>query len=407
MSPTNVPVARNVRLYFAFTFMANFLLWAAIWIKYLIDIRHLELKWILLMDLPFWLLVAALQAPTGALADHIGRKKILMVSGVLYAFTILGFGFATNYWILFFDYVLWAFAMSTQTGADQALVYDTLKLAGRESEYKKVVGRGFALSMTAGLLGVGFGGVMAHYSSLALTVQLSALFPIISVVIAFLFWEPPIQRAERHYWADLGSAVTFAWRTPQVRYTLLIGSVLLTGTFGPVVLVQPFLLEFNVSDLWFGWVQAPLRLVSVVASLVAFWVGLKLGTPRVLLLSCVLILGSYVGLSLIGATAAFAIFAVPALVQGIANPLVSNHLNERIPSEKRATVLSAMQLAFAVQVAFFEPALGFFADEISLTSAFIFCAVYFAIAMPPLLVLWRRAHGVTMPPPIAEPLPAS
>ena len=52
-------------------------------------------------------------------------------------------------------------------------------------------------------------------------------------------------------------------------------------------------------------------------------------------------------------------------------------------------------------------ALGFFADEISLTSAFIFCAVYFAIAMPPLLVLWRRAHGVTMPPPIAEPIAAS
>ena len=42
MSPNEVPVARNVRLYFAFTSMASFLLWAAIWIKYLIDVRHLE-----------------------------------------------------------------------------------------------------------------------------------------------------------------------------------------------------------------------------------------------------------------------------------------------------------------------------------------------------------------------------
>jgi MFS family permease len=87
------------------------------------------------MDLPFWLLVAILQAPTGALADHIGRKRVLALSGALFCFTVLGFGFTTSYVLLFFDYVLWAFAQSSRSGADQALVYDSLKAAGKEGDF--------------------------------------------------------------------------------------------------------------------------------------------------------------------------------------------------------------------------------------------------------------------------------
>src|SRR4029078_11123061 len=89
---------------------------------------------------------------------------------------------------------------------------------------------------------------------------------------------------------------------------------------------------------------------------------------------------------------AFVLFALPALVSGLADPVVSAHLNERIPSEKRATVLSVMQLCFSAQVMFFQQALGFLADGISLASAFLFCGIYFGLIMPPLMFLWRRAH---------------
>jgi hypothetical protein len=182
-----------------------------------------------------------------------------------------------------------------------------------------------------------------------------------------------------------------------VRYTLLVGAVLLTGTFGPVVLVQPFLIHHDVQTSLFGVYQAPLRLVSVVVAVGAAGIGAWLGMPRMLSLSCVTILAAYGCLALFDVQPAFAFFALPAAVQGMTTPLLSAHLNERIPSDMRATVLSLMQLWFALQVAFFEPGLGFFADGLSLTWAFVFAGAYFAATMPVLLALWLRAHPAERP----------
>jgi hypothetical protein len=205
--------------------------------------------------------------------------------------------------------------------------------------------------------------------------------------------EPKVEHvSQQHYIGDLKEALRFAWHVPQVRYTLLLGSVLMTGVFGPVVLVQPFLIEYDVSNALFGWLQAPLRLVAVGGSLMAAFVLARLGMQRFLAVAVVVLIVSYTGLATTASLAAFAFFALPAVIQGVTNPALSGHLNPRIPSEKRATVLSCLQLFFALQVAFFEPALGFFADGLSLAWAFWFCAIYFGLLGPPLLVLWRRAH---------------
>src|SRR5438105_3949798 len=100
MPPAPSRYRRNVPLYYAYSASAFFTLWGGIWIKYLLEDRGFQLRWILLMDLPFWLIVAALQTPTGALADRIGRRRVMALSGLCYTVTILGFGFTTNYWLL-------------------------------------------------------------------------------------------------------------------------------------------------------------------------------------------------------------------------------------------------------------------------------------------------------------------
>lgn len=302
---------RNVRLYYAFAGLMEFGLWYGIWIKFLTVERGLELKYVLLMDLPFWLAVAALEAPFGALADRIGHSRVLAIGAAVYSLTILGFGLTTSYTMLFFDYMLWAVAMACRSGADQALVYDTLKEAGQEGRFAHVAGRGFAAGLAAGTGGVVFGGALAAATSMAFTVQVSMLAPLLACLAALAMVEPAAKREERHYLEQLRLGVAFAWRTPQVRTTMFLSTTLMMAAFAPVVLVQPFLIEHDV-----------------------------------------------------------------------------------------ATVLSVASLTFSIQVALFEPFLGFISDDVSLRAAFAFVAVVLACAMPPLYLRWRRVY-VTAPAPAA------
>lgn len=386
---------RNEQLYYAFIVLMETGFWFGIWIKYLTVSRGLELRYILLMDLPFWLMVAVLEAPFGALADRIGSSRVLALGAGVYALTIAGFGFTTNYWMLFADYMLWAIAMACRSGADQALLFDSLKQGGVESRFSRIVGRGFALQIGAGMFGVLAGGFIAATTSLAFTVQVSFIGPVFAVVVALAMIEPHVEHERPPYLENLKRGFSYAWHTPQVRYTVLLGSTVMMAAFAPVILMQPFLIEHNVATSLFGVYQAQLRLTAVVAAIYAHRAAARTGAPKMFALACIGMIVSFAGLSAVDSIGIFALFALPALIQGFMRPTIDTYVNHHTPSETRATVLSVSSLVLSVQVAFFEPIVGFITDEVSISAAFGFVAVFFLVLMPPLFYFWRRAYVPT------------
>jgi MFS family permease len=392
---------RNERLYYAFLFLMELGFWFGIWIKYLTVSREFELKYILLMDMPFWLMIAVFEAPFGALADRIGHSRVLALGAAVYALTILGFGFTTNYWMLFADYMLWAVAGACRSGADQALLFDSFKQGGMEGRFSKVIGRGFAIGISAALAGVIIGGVMAAQTSMAFTVQVSFIGPAIAIFVALAMVEPHVEHERPRYLDNLKRGFSFAWTTPQVRYTVLLGSTIMMAAFAPVVLVQPFLIEHDVATGLFGVYQAPLRLAGVFAAIYAHRIAARTGAPAMFAVSCIGMVVAFAGLSAVDRVGVFALFAVPAIIQGFTRPTVDTYINQHTPSETRATVLSVSSLVLSLQIAFFEPVVGFITDDISIRAAFGFVAVYFLVVMPPLYLLWRRAY-VPAPEPNLE-----
>ena len=369
------------------------MLWSGVWIKYLTVDRGLELRWILLMDLPFWLCIATLEVPFGTLGDRVGRRRLMAGGMLTFAVTILLFGYTTNYWVLFFDYILWAISSAMMSGVDQALLYDSLKEAGEEERFPHIAGRALAIGVSAGFVSVLLGGVLAANTSLGFVVRVSAVFPVIGAMVALSMREPAREISQRHYLQDLRAGFAFTWRTMQVRYSVILRSVLMAAGFAPVVLVQPFLISFDVSTGLFGVYQAPLRLVSVCAALVAAALAAKAGSTRLLIGGCVAVVLAFSGLGLIEHSLAFALFAVPAFMQSVIRPTMDNYINARTPSQMRATVLSIASLCLSLQLAIFEPVLGFIADGSSVPNAALFCALWFGLLLPPLLYFWRRADG--------------
>src|SRR5688500_1132603 len=330
---------RNERLYYTFLFLMELGFWFGIWIKYLTVARELELKYILLMDLPFWLMVAILEAPFGALADRIGHSRVLALGAGVYALTIAGFGFTTNYWMLFADYMLWAVAMACRSGADQALLFDSLKQAGQSERFSKIIGRGFAIAISAGMSGVIIGGFMASWWSMAVTVQISFIGPLLAMFVALAMIEPHVEHERPPYLENLKRGFSFAWHTPQVRYTVLLGSTVMMAAFAPVILMQPFLIEHDVPTGLFGIYQAPLRLTAVIAAIYAHRVAARSGPPRMFAVSCFGMVIAFAALAGTSHIALFPLFAMPALIQGFMRPTIDTYVNQHTPSETRATVL--------------------------------------------------------------------
>jgi len=398
--------SRNERLYYAFVFLMEFGFWIGIWIKYLTVTRGLELKYILLMDMPFWLVMAALEAPFGALADKFGHSKVLAFGAACYALTILGFGFTTNYWMLFADYMLWAVAMACRSGADQALLYDSLKQAKLEEGFARIAGRGFAISISAATTGIIIGGILASFTSLAFTVQISFIAPVVACFVALSMVEPHVFHEKRPYLDQLRAGIQFTWATKQVRYSVLMVAVLMMAGFAPVVLVQPFLIEHNVATGLFGIYQAPLQISAVIAAIAAYRIVGRLGRPRAVAFACGGMIMAFLGLAAFDVQPAFAFFALPALCRGVIRPTMDAYIHQHTPSDMRATVLSMSSLVLSVSLAFFEPVIGFITDDVSITAAFAFVAAFFIVVMPPMFLLWRRSY-LEHPPTTATELVAA
>ena len=92
------------------------------------------------------------EVPTGALADRFGRRWSLMLGSSLFAAAVFIFGIADNYPIILLSYTAWGLALTFQSGADTALLYDSLKHLNREEEFQRINSRLWALRSAAAVL---------------------------------------------------------------------------------------------------------------------------------------------------------------------------------------------------------------------------------------------------------------
>jgi MFS family permease len=98
-------------------------------------------------------------------------------------------------------------------------------------------------------------------------------------------------------------------------------------------------------------------------------------------------------------------FLPVGMVAGSQNPVLATYINRRIPSERRATMLSVQSLIGSILIAGTEPAAGFLADTLGLRATFLAFGIACAIVAPAVLVLWSRADAAASraAPRAAEP----
>jgi MFS family permease len=409
----------NVGKSFVYRFLMNFQLWWPIWVIYLQQERGFSLTRITLLDVPFLLLVVVAEVPTGAIADRFGRRTSLMLGSALFAIAVFIFGVSENYGVILLSYTVWGLGLTFQSGADTAILYDSLKACGREADFQKVNSRLWALTSLSVLIAILVGAPIAAATSFTFAICLSAGIAVCAVPVAFSMREPRGEFGGAHedYFGTIRRGLRDVWEHPRLRYMILFSAVLMACTFSPLVFAQPFLAEHGVSTGNLGLWQAPVRAAGVVAAFFAAQFVMRIGERAAFFAMPSAMVIAMIALAGVDQRWVFLAFMVMGAVAGLQNPVLATYVNRHIPSSHRATILSVQNLVGNLILAFLQPLGGSIADRFGLQGTFLMFGAVIGVLGFGTLALWARAEaasaseieafGISEPERASEPVAVS
>jgi len=344
---------------------------------------------ITLLGSVFWLVLVLFEIPTGSVADKVGRKASLMCACVLSSIGMIYFGISKTFVSVLISYIIWAIGVTFESGAASAFLYDSLKEMGREEEYTKFMGGAMSISFISASIGAVAAGFLGSIQ-LNVPILLNGGITIIMFFITLTFKEPEITRTSEPYLRHVKSSIQYASKHPQVRSIILYYALVFSILWILQVFYQPYLKNLGFVVGYIGIIYFLMKLVGAAASAVSAkfkdyvgeWTWLKL-LPFVLAGSIF-----FMGMSTTRIGVSF-IF-VNSFLHAISTPIISAYVNKRIPSEKRATILSLMSLVNSFAMIFTEPLLGHSVDLFGLGTTFHIAATAFlSLAVIVLLYWWK------------------
>ena len=340
----------------------------AVWVA-LLAARGFSLWEIGLAESVFHVVSLLCEVPSGMAADLLGRKKTLVSGGVCMVLQSLLMAFASDLFTICFAMGLNALAMTMFSGTTTALLYDSLKQEGCEEKYIQVSANSSQISMLANAVG-SMASILNRFLGYAGFYLLNAAFEGASALANMLLAEPIVTESqasrEKHplpeQFRQLVRDSLHVLHTCPMAVKLIASSALISV---PSYLTKMFLQQRLVE---LGWPTELLFLPLLLGGL-ACVAGTEIGrrvrcrSMRRLYTACALLCG--VGTLLVGAAPAWGGILGMMLVQGVLEVYLlheSQKLNDAIPSDQRATLISVDGMAYSLLMIPASPLVGAVGD---------------------------------------------
>ncbi len=312
------------------------------------------------------------EIPTGMFADKISRKWSIVLSYIPGIFLMPIFILSNSFIVCLIIMSLGGIQTAFASGADSAILYDTLIGLKKEKEFKKTLGRfkwgGAWSGAFAGILA----GFMASYS-LAYPWWAGYLVGFPMLFLAIKLVEPPIRREtqkDESYLKHLRECFKHSFTGPS-GYFVLYASTIWTFFVLGFFLWQPYLKLTGLAIAFFGIFYAAERIISGLVSRYAHRIELKIGMRDSLLLIPLVLALAFILESQFIFILGFLFIFIQSISSGYFNPVLEDYINSRIPSSKRATILSIKNMMHSISYAIISPLLGYFIDLYSLQTALL------------------------------------
>ena len=373
-----------------------------IWAVYLLS-RGLTLAQFGVVEACLHVGMLAAQVPTGAVADALGRRRLLMSAGLFTALGELGYVYAPGFGLICLAGAVHGVAFALRTGADEAYLFDALAHDDAEAQFPRMLGGMWAVFQFAGALSFFAGGAIATYSR-PLAFWLTAACALIASAIAARLPDDSAQRPAGHSLRVAVEGLRALRRSPRLAALTLGWSVYWAAVTSWWLYVAPMLERRGASDAELGALLGGALLVGSacswlggrIAGVVPF--GLALGVASALSVISFVVPPALPGLVL-PAIVLLALFGVPDVLY----VTLSTSLQRNTRSEFRATSLSIAECGFSIQMLWLFPLVGLLVERSGYQLGYDLCAGLVVVATA-LFAASQRLRGLDD---VIEPEPAA
>ena len=375
MNTIAINIRSTIWRYYAHNFLRQLAFFSAVLVPFFTEWGRISLFQVQLLQSWFTLWLFLLEVPTGAVADFVGRKYSLALGALITVVGALVYGSVPRFEFFLLGEFLFAAGMALTSGADQALLYDSLVEANKEGESKSV----FAKAHTFTLLGVMFSAVIGSFIAMKFGLNAPMLFSAIpfflASLIALTFQEPKVHQnvsESKRYIEILKKGFSFFYHHKPLRIMALDAVIVAAGGYFVIWLYQPLLQSMNIPLFYFGFGHVLLTgtEILIASNFIRIEKFLKSGRAYFRYTALLTALPFFF-VALFPNLATIGLFIALSGGFGMTRiELMSAYMNKHIPSEQRATVLSSISMLRRFTLMLLNPVVGFVAS-VSLPTALI------------------------------------
>ena len=380
-----------------------FIIKGALWFMIIMPIivlffqdNGLSLQSIMILQACYSLSVGLMEIPSGYAADILGRRKTLILGCILAFIGFCIFSVSYNFWWFLVAEIFLGLGNSFISGADTALMYDSLLEVKAEDRFLKYEGRSISIGnfseAAAGILGGFLAAISFRYPAYA-----QVIVAFLAIPFAISLVEPSTHKSRlKSSWKSIFKVVHYSLvEHKTLRTHIIYSSVIGVSTLMMAWLAQPFLKDIGVNMKNYGFIWALLNIIVGVFAFRAHYIEKRFTEFTSLYLigfitvSTYFIIGSHMSyLSL------FILFVFYAN-RGYATPLLRNYINRYTESNVRATVMSVRSFIIRISFAIIAPIIGWIADNHSLNTAFFTMGILGTIVITYCLIWFNKNQKIT------------
>jgi MFS family permease len=331
------------------------------------------------------------EVPTGAIADLFGRKNTLIISAVvgIIALIFLGIGGSLMFFIIFA--ILNALSEGLQSGTDTAILFDSLKLIDKKTNFQKVVTWDIGAWQVGAIVSAIVGGTLASIS-LKLPVILTIIPWIISLLILFWLKEPKYDKeSHRDILRQMRDSTKVIMHDTQLKI-IFITSILIFSFSEIAYQLNPLLFTYkNIPIEYFGVISAVIFALAFLGSIItSHWLTTKFKDKTILIVSAIISPIILFSAAMTTGLWTAILIALGSLSWSVRLPIITDLTNRNIQSKHRATVLSIGSLFNILGLAILAPIFGLITDANTVAYTFKICALLSLTAIIPLMFIKGR-----------------